>query len=97
MRVSLRLSDSTPRRGQLVRFSGSVAPAHDGRVVYIQRRTSTGAFRTVGRTTLADAGTSRSVFSRRMRVRSDGVYRARVLGDPDHETGTSATRTATVH
>jgi hypothetical protein len=97
MRVSLRLSDRTPARGQLVKFSGSVAPAHDGRVVFIQRRTATGAYRTVGRTTLKDAGTSRSVFSRSMRVRSDGVYRARVLGDPDHETGTSATRTATVH
>jgi hypothetical protein len=96
-RVSLKLGDSTPAKGQLVKFSGSVAPENDGAVVFIQRRTSTGSFRTVARTNLKDAGTSRSVFSRKIRVKSDGVYRARVLGTPKYETGTSATRKATVH
>ena len=95
-RVSLRLSDYTPRRGQRVRFSGSVAPQHDGRIVYIQRRTSSGVFRTVARTRLEDAGSARSVFARRIRIYRDGVYRARVIRDADHATGTSATKTANV-
>lgn len=96
IRATLRLSDSTPRRGQLVRFSGFAYPAHDGRRVLIQRRTSTGSFRTVARTTLRDAGTSRSRFSRSFRVRRDGVYRARVSGDANHLTGFSPRRSANV-
>jgi hypothetical protein len=95
MRVSLRLSDYTPSRCERVRFSGSVQPEHDGRLVYIQRR-SGDSFRTVARTTLRDAGTTRSVYARRVRVCRDGVYRSRVLRDADHATGTSRTRTANV-
>jgi hypothetical protein len=96
IRVTLRLSDRTPRRGQRVRFSGLAFPAHDGRRVLIQRRGSTGGFRTVARTTLRDAGSSRSRFSRSLRVSRDGVYRARVSGDADHLTGFSPSRTANV-
>ena len=97
IRVSIRLSDSTPRRGALVRFSGSAAPEHDGRVARIQRRTSTGAFRTVARTALQDAGDARSTYSRRLRIRRDGVYRVLVPGDGDHATGTSRARSIRVH
>jgi hypothetical protein len=97
VRVGLRVSDSTPARGQLVRFSGGVAPEHDGRIVYIQRRTSTGSYVTVARTRLRDAGTERSVYSRRLRVFRDGVFRARVLGHDDHATGTSRRRGLDVH
>jgi hypothetical protein len=96
-KVSLRLSDYTPRAGQLVRFSGSVLPEHDGRIVYIQRRTSSGSFTGVARTTLRDAGTSRSVYSRRIRIGRDSVFRARVVRDADHATGTSAAKRADVH
>ena len=97
LRVGIRLSDSTPRRGQLVRFSGSVAPEHDGRSVLIQRRTSSGSYRTVARTRLVDAGTTRSIYGRRVRLYRDGVYRTRVSGDTDHSTGTSRLRTVDVH
>jgi hypothetical protein len=96
-RVSLRLSDYTPAAGQRVRFSGSVQPERDGRLVYIQRRTSTGSWRTVARTTLRDAGTTRSVYARSFRLSRDGTFRARVLRDAENATGTSGTRTANVH
>ena len=49
-KVGLRVSDTKVRRGQRVRFKGSVAPARTGRVK-IQRRTSTG-FKTVARAAL---------------------------------------------
>ena len=97
IRVGFRVSDSTPRRGQLVRFFGSATPQHDGRLVKIQRRTSTGSYRTVARTRLADAGESRSTYTRRLRIRSDGVYRVQVPADLDHATGVSRSRRLRVH
>ena len=96
MLVGIRLSDSTPSRRSLVRFSGSVFPAHDGRATVIQRRSSTGRFVTVARTTLRDAGTTRSAYSRRVRVFTDGVYRVKVVGDDDHINGISRSRTINV-
>jgi len=93
VRASLRLDDSTPRVGQRVRFSGSVAPQHDGSVVRIQRRRVTGSWKTVALTILRDAGDERSRYSRRLRVRMDGTYRARVIAvDGDHRSGTSPRR-----
>ena len=93
MRVGLTVSDSTPRRGSLVRFSGSVLPAHDGRLALLQKRSSTGRFVTLARTTLRDAGDARSSYSRRLRVSSDGVFRVKVSGDADHVNGFSRLRT----
>ena len=91
IRAKVSVSDSTPRRGGLVTFSGSACPAHDGKLVYIQRRTSTGSFGTVAKTTLADAGDVCSKYKRAVRVKSDGVYRVKVSsgGDGDHMTGVS--------
>lgn len=102
VKVSLRLSDSTPVAGQVVRFAGTVLPAHNGKAVQIQRRTSTGRYKTVATTTLVAAaplnGVERSKYAKRLRVRADGVYRARVApGDGDHVTGLSARRRARVH
>lgn len=93
IRVKLGVSDSTPKRGSLVTFSGSACPAHDGNLVYVQRRTSTGGYGTVARTKLVDAGTTCSKYSRRVRVFSDGVYRVKVSagGDGDHVAGVSRT------
>ena len=96
MRVGLSVSDLTPRRGSLVRFSGSVSPAHDGRTVSIQRRSPSGRFMTVARTTLRDAGEAKSTYSRRVRVSRDGVYRVKVAGDADHINGISRLRTVAV-
>jgi hypothetical protein len=96
MRVGLSVSDSTPRRGSLVRFFGSVLPAHDGRPALLQKRSSTGRFVTVARTTLRDAGDVRSSYSRRLRVVSDGVYRVKAPGDNDHVNGFSRLRSLNV-
>ena len=97
IRVGFNLSDTSPARGSLVRFSGSVFPAHDGRTVSIQKRSASGGFITVSRTTLRDAGTAKSTYSRRLRVFRDGVYRVKVAGDGDHISGFSRLRTLTVH
>jgi hypothetical protein len=99
VRVSLGLSDSTPRRGARVRFSGSVRPEHDGKTARIQRRQRDGDWTTVATTTLADVpGEERSSYNRRVRVRRDGTYRVRVSpGDGDHATGTSRRRRIDVH
>ena len=97
LRVSFKVSDSTPRRGQMVRFSGTVAPAHDGKPVLIQKRTSTG-YRTVARTVLVDNGTATSKYSKRMRIRRSARYRIVVQSlDQDHDNGTSRSRTLRVH
>jgi hypothetical protein len=97
LRVGIRLSDSTPRRGRRVRFSGSVAPKHNGRKVFIQRRRRDGRWRTVARTLTRNAGGNRSVYSKRVRVSRNGAYRVRVRGDGDHRTGTSRVRVVRVH
>ena len=97
LRAGIRLSDSTPRRGQRVRFFGSVAPKHNGRRVFVQRRRGDGRWRTVARTLTRDAAGNRSRYSKRVRVLRDGVYRVRVRGHADHRTGTSRTRAIRVH
>lgn len=94
--VGLKLSDGTPRRGSLVRFSGSVRPAHDGARALVQKRSASGRWVTVARPLLRDAGTTYSTYSRRMRIFRDGVYRVKVAGDGDHVNGFSRTRTARV-
>ena len=95
--VGLKASDTTPAKGQKVRFSGLVAPAENGRSVAIERRTSSGSFRAVARTTLVDAGGGRSKFSRKLRITRSGVYRAKVNGDPSILTGISRTVRLKVH
>jgi hypothetical protein len=95
--VRLRLSDSTPARGQKVRFSGRVCPEHDGATLSIQRRFSTG-YRTVRRTTLQDvAGATCSSYKRSFRVFRDGRYRSVIAGHADHATGRSRSRLVDVH
>lgn len=97
LRVSFRVSDSTPSRGQRVRFHGTVAPEHDGKPVLIQRRTSTGSYTTVARTTTLDNGTASSKYSKRIRIRRSGTYRVVVQSlDQDHDDGTSRRRTLRV-
>ncbi len=97
IKVVLRLDDRTPRRGQRVRFYGTAAPEHDGRLVYIQRRNAAGRWRTAKRTVLEDAGDELSIFSKRIRVRRKGTYRALVFHDSDHRDSTSRPKRARVH
>ena len=87
-RVDATVSDRTPAAGKRIRFAGAVLPAHDGAAALIQRRKS-GAWKTVARTTLADAGDAQSAFSKDVRVRRDGAYRVKVGKDADHVAGVS--------
>jgi hypothetical protein len=95
--VSLRLSDRTPRRGQRVTFRGRVCPEHDAVTIALQRRSSTG-WRTIASPVLADIpNVACSSYSVRRRVRRDGRFRARFLGDTDHAAGNSRVKRAFVH
>jgi hypothetical protein len=96
--ISLRLSDRTPAAGRRVRFRGRVCPEHDGGSLAIQRRTGPRRWRTVRRATLADRpGTTCSSYSRRVRVRRDGVYRTFLAAHADHADGASRARRIDVH
>lgn len=95
--VGFRVSDSTPAGGSRVRFSGIVRPRHNGRRAYVQRRSSTGRWVTVARTTLGALDSQSSRYRRTLRVRRSGTYRVRVLGHADHAMGVSRIRTLTVH
>jgi hypothetical protein len=100
IRVSLKLSDYTPRSGQLVKFFGQACPRHDGALVRIQRLTRTREWRTVRRTTLRAplVGHLCSRYSRRFRVFRDGTFRAFVVSpDDDHENGRSHRRHVNAH
>jgi hypothetical protein len=96
IRMSLRVSDSTPRVGQRVRFRGRACPTHNGLLVRIQRRTRTGAYRTVRRTRLRASTGGCSAFRRTFRIYRDGRYRA-TSDDADHARGYSNTRLIDVH
>jgi hypothetical protein len=95
--VRMGVSDRTPRKGQRVFFSGSVLPGHEGVIAKIQKRTAKG-WRTVATTPLIAAspladGTTRSTYTKGVRVRRDGTYRVRVNpADGDHLRGTSRKR-----
>jgi hypothetical protein len=97
--LTLKLSDSTPKRGTRVRFSGRVRPADPGASVLIQRRTKTGKFRTVTTALLKPSTTAQgeSVYSKRLRIKRSGVYRVRVPGNGEHATATSRKRKIKVH
>jgi hypothetical protein len=93
LRVRIHVSDRTPAVGRRVRFSGTVAPAHDGARARIQRRRADGSWKTVARTALTDAGTDVSRYSRRVKISRTGTYRVRAAsGDTDHLRGTSRTQ-----
>ena len=66
------------RKGHLVRMAGSVLPAQDGLLVKIQKLTRSGTFATVAHTTLLHSSATRSTFSRRLRIKRSGTYRALV-------------------
>lgn len=82
--VRVEISRERVRKGRSVEISGVVTPAHEGNRVEIQRRTKAGRWLTVSRTRLEGGE-----FARKVRLRSDGVFRVRVLGDVDHLPGVS--------
>ena len=93
--VGFRVSDSTPRAGQRVRFSGTVRPRHNGRRVYVQRKLGAGSFVTIRKATLRAATSTYSKYSLRVRVRRTATYRVRILGHADHVMGVSRERVLT--
>ena len=86
--VELKVSDKTPEAGQKVKFSGTVAPAHDGQKLSIQRRTSKG-YKTIARATLTDAGDAVSNWKRTLTINTTGTFRAVLPIHDDHATGKS--------
>jgi plastocyanin len=86
--VTLKVSDATPARGARVRFFGTVQPERDGRMLQLQRRRGR-SYVTVTRIRLTDAGSTRSKFSKRLRIVGDAVFRARLPADSNHLTGVS--------
>lgn len=95
--VSFFVSSAIVHRGALVRFYGSVRPAANGRTVYIQRRSSTGVYHTVAKTVLLRTSSStRSSYSKRLRIFASGVYRVRILSHAAYATSNSSSRRITV-
>ena len=94
--VGLKVGDSTPRKGQRVRFKGTVRPQHDGTRVAIQRKRADGSWVTVRSPRLRDAGSSYSRYSKRIRIRRSGTYRTVIGAHADHAEGVSRERSLTV-
>jgi hypothetical protein len=96
--ISLRVSNRRPAAARRVSFSGRVCPEQAGDSLAIQRRTAPKRWRTVRRATLADlAGRPCSTYTRRVRVRHDGVYRTFLAADADYAAGSSRKRRIDVH
>lgn len=87
--ITVAVSDTTPSAGQKVRFSGTVAPAHDGLKASVQRRTSKGGYKTIARATLTDAGDAVSNWKRTLTVNTSGTFRVVLPSHDDHATGKS--------
>ena len=95
--VSFFVSSTVVHRGALVRFFGSIRPAANGRMVLIQRRSSTGVYRTVARTRLRRTTSStRSSYSARLRILTTGVYRVRMLAHTPYAASNSRSRRISV-
>jgi hypothetical protein len=95
--VSLKLSDRTPARGQRVTFSGRVCPERDTVAIALQRRSSTG-WKTIASPVLADIpNVNCSSYAVTKRVRRNGAFRARFLGDANLAAGNSRVKRARVH
>ncbi|MFL5820201.1 MAG: hypothetical protein ACJ76S_05905 [Solirubrobacteraceae bacterium] len=95
--VGLWTTTVTPRRGQLVRFSGTVAPAHNGRLVRLQRRNGAGAFLTIRTMPLVPTTGNRSFYTGLARVFFSGTYRVVIYYDGEHLTSYSPDRRLVAH
>lgn len=83
--VDLTVNRVRVRRGRAVRFAGAVTPPHYGTFVAIQRRQGTGWVTLGGTLTRRGRGTTTAVFTRRLRLRRGGSFRAlAVVADGDH-------------
>jgi hypothetical protein len=94
--VGLKVGDATPRKGQRVRFKGTVRPQHDSARVAIQRKRADGTWATVRSAALRDAGSRYSTYSQRIRIRRSGTFRTVLAAHADHAEGVSRERALTV-
>ena len=95
-KITLRVSDKTPAAGQKVKFSGTVAPEHDGQAVLLQRRKSDGTWRTMQTVLLVDAGAAPSTYSATRTINRGGRWRVVKRADADHARGQSPVRVLTL-
>jgi hypothetical protein len=98
-KVSIKVSDRTPRKNQLVRFSGFVSPSYPlgpSSVATLQRRDRTGAFANVKAVLLKAAGTFSS-YRVRVHVHRAGTYRVYVPASTFFSTGASVAILVRVH
>ena len=98
-RVSIKVSDRTPRKNQLVRFSGFISPSYPlgpGAVATLQRRDKNGVFVNVKAGLLKPAGDYTS-YRVRIRLKRPGVYRIAVPSSTYYGSGASGTVVVRVH
>ena len=98
-KVSIKVSDRTPRKNQLVRFSGFISPAFPlgpSSVATLQRRDRTGAFANVRAVLLKAAGAFTS-YRIRIHARRAGTYRVYVPSTTFLSRGASVAVNVRVH
>jgi hypothetical protein len=98
-KVSIKVSDRTPHKNQLVRFSGFISPSYPlgpGAVATLQRRDKSGAFTNVKAALLKAAGDFTS-YRVRVRVKTPGVYRIAVPSSTYYGSGASVAIVVRVH
>ena len=98
-KVSIKVDDRTPRKNQLVRFSGFISPSYPlgpGAVATMQRRDKSGAFTNVKAALLKAAGDFTS-YRVRIRLKSPGVYRIAVPSSTYYGSGASVAIVVRVH
>lgn len=99
--VGLRVGTTRPRTGQRVVFTGTVSPAFNGLLVWFQRRTVTGHWRTEAATTLFAATPgphgARSQYFRRLRIKRSSTWRVVFPAPAGWISNRSRTRTLIVH
>jgi hypothetical protein len=91
------VSNTHPARGHLIRFSGRVAPRHNGMRVQIQRLGSDGRWHTLARPRLGNATGNASKYSVLLRARRGGLYRVTAGPDAHHWRGFSRAIRIRVH
>ena len=102
IRLTRTASDTTPAKGQKVKFSGFACPAHVGDLLSLQRHSSTGKWVTVAQTHLVQATASstcsnRSSYKMTVAVSKNGTFRTLAAHDADHLAGISAPIAIKVH
>lgn len=98
-KVSIKISDRTPSKNQLVRFSGFISPSYPlgpGAVATLQRRDKTGAYDNVKAALLKAAGDYTS-YRVSIRVKSPGFYRIAVPSSTYYGSGASVAIVVRVH